>query len=94
MTVTKEDIVEQVAGIGFTRKKSIELVESLLEIMKASLERGEELLISGFGKFYVRRKAQRMGRNPKTGVEAVVQERSVVRFRCSPVLRDRMNAVD
>jgi integration host factor subunit alpha len=91
MTLTKEAILQGVAKKGFSRKQSVELVESLLEIIKASLERGEDILISGFGKFYVRKKAERMGRNPKTGLEAVVSERSVVRFRCSPLLRDKMN---
>ena len=91
MTFTKEEIVHEVAKAGFTRKKSVELVEGLLEIIKTTLEKGEELLISSFGKFYVSNKAERMGRNPKTGVEAVVSERRVVRFRCSPVLRDMMN---
>jgi integration host factor subunit alpha len=92
MTLTKEGIVQEVAKQGFTRKKSIELVEGLLEIIKECLESGEELLVSGFGKFYVREKAERLGRNPKTGVSAVVSERRVVRFRCSPVLRDKINS--
>ena len=91
MTFTKADIVEEVARIGFTRKKSVELVETLTEIIKKTLENGEELLISGFGKFYIRKKAKRTGRNPKTGEEAVVSERRIVGFKCSPVLRDRMN---
>ncbi|MCP4668091.1 MAG: integration host factor subunit alpha [Deltaproteobacteria bacterium] len=90
MTLTKEAISQEVSKKGFTRKRSVALVESLLEMIKASLERGEEVLISGFGKFYVRKKAERMGRNPKTGLEAVVSERRVVRFRCSPVLRDKL----
>ena len=91
MTLTKDTIFQDVAKKGFSRKESIELVESLLEIIKARLERGEDILISGFGKFYVREKAERMGRNPKTGLEAVVSERKVVRFRCSPILRKKMN---
>ncbi len=91
MTLTKEAIFQDVAKKGFSRKQSVELVEGLLEIIKAGLERGEDILISGFGKFYVRKKDERMGRNPKTGLEAVVSERRVVRFRCSPILRDKMN---
>ena len=91
MTLTKETIFQDVAKKGFSRNQAVKLVESLLEIIKARLERGEDILISGFGKFYVRNKAERVGRNPKTGLEAVVSERRVVRFRCSPILRDKMN---
>ena len=91
MTLTKEVIFQDVVEKGFSRKKSVQLVESLLEIIKAGLERGEDILITGFGKFYIRNKSERMGRNPKTGLEAVVTKRRVVRFRCSPILRDKMN---
>lgn len=91
MALTKADIVEEVNKIGFTRKKSFELVEAVLEIIKATLESGDELLITGFGKFSVRKKAERRGRNPKTGEDAIVSERSVVRFKCAPLLRDKIN---
>jgi len=92
MTLAKADIVETLAKNGFTKKKSIDMVESLLEIIKSNLERSENLLVSGFGKFYVREKAQRVGRNPKTGEEAIVSDRKVVRFKCSPVMRKKMNS--
>ena len=91
MTHTKEDIVQSVTKAGFTRSRAVDLVETMVDIIKHTLASGEELLISGFGKFYVRSKAARMGRNPKTGEEAVVSERRVVRFKCSPVLRDKIN---
>ena len=91
MTHTKEDIVQSVTKAGFTRSRAVDLVETMVDIIKDRLASGEELLISGFGKFYVRSKAARMGRNPKTGEEAVVSERRVVRFKCSPVLRDKIN---
>jgi integration host factor subunit alpha len=91
MTHTKEDIVQSVTKAGFTRSRAVDLVETMVDIIKDTLASGEELLISGFGKFYVRSKAARMGRNPKTGEEAVVSERRVVRFKCSPVLRDKIN---
>ena len=91
MTLTKAHIVEGLADKGFTKKEADRLVGTVLELIKSSLEGGEDVLISGFGKFSVREKARRMARNPKTGEEAVVDERRVVTFRCSPVLRAKMN---
>jgi integration host factor subunit alpha len=91
MTHTKEDIVRSVTNAGFTRSRAVALVETLVDIIKDTLANGEEVLISGFGKFYLREKVARMGRNPKTGEEALVSERRVVRFKCSPVLRDKIN---
>lgn len=91
MTLTKAEIVEGVAEKGFTKKEADRLVGKVLEIIKTTLEGGDDVLISGFGKFSVREKSKRMARNPKTGEEALVDERRVVTFRCSPVLRARMN---
>jgi integration host factor subunit alpha len=92
MTLTKADIIEEVAkASGFSRQKAVHVVEVLLEIIKGTLERGDDLLVSGFGKFSVKRKAQRMGRNPKTGEDAVVSQRKIVRFKCSGKLRDKIN---
>jgi integration host factor subunit alpha len=91
MTHTKEDIVRSVTRAGFTRSRAVALVETLVDIIKDTLATGDEVLISGFGKFYLREKVARMGRNPKTGEEALVSERRVVRFKCSPVLRDKIN---
>ena len=76
---------------GFTNKKSVEVVEILLEIMKSTLSSGEDLLISGFGKFQVRDKSDRLGRNPATGDSMVLKGRRVVTFKCSGKLRDRLN---
>jgi len=68
MTLTKVDIVESIAEQnGFPKNKSSEVVETLLEIIKKSLESGEDVLISGFGKFCVKKKKERRGRNPVTG---------------------------
>ena len=68
MALTKHDIVEQVYNeLGFTKNKSVEIVESLLELMKSTLESGDDLLVSGFGKFCVNDKKERKGRNPATG---------------------------
>ena len=92
MALTKIQIVEEVMkGNGFTRKKSTETVETLLELIKRSLESGEDVLISGFGKFCVREKKERKGRNPATGEALMLRPRKVVTFSCSGKLRDRIN---
>ena len=93
MALTKIQIIEKVMKRnGFTKKKSIETVETLLEIMKRTLESGEDVLISGFGKFKVRQKAERKGRNPATGEDMMLEPRKVVTFQCSGKLRDRVNS--
>jgi integration host factor subunit alpha len=91
MTLTKADIIEQVAKAGFTKKKSAQMVEGLTEIIKQNLEKGEDVLISGFGKFCVKEKGERRGRNPHTGDDLVLGERRVVTFKCSRVLRNNIN---
>ena len=91
MTLTKSDIIENLAKSGLTRKKSGEMLENLLEIIKKSLENGEDVLISGFGKFCIREKGKRRGRNPATGSDLMLNERRVVTFSCSPVLREKIN---
>jgi len=91
MALTKNDIVTRVHALGFTKKKSIEIVEVLLEIIKSSLEKSEDVLISGFGKFCVKQKEKRRGRNPATGDDLILKERKVVTFKCSGKLRDKIN---
>ena len=91
MALTKNKIVEQINDLGFTKKKSVDIVESLLEIIKGSLEHGEDVLISGFGKFCVKEKSQRRGRNPATGGALMLDGRRIVTFKCSGKLRDRIN---
>ena len=92
MTLTKAHVTESIYHqCGFSKSKSIRLIESLLEIMKGKLESGEEVLISGFGKFAVKEKNARRGRNPATGDDLTLEARRVVTFRCSPVLRGKMN---
>lgn len=91
MTLTKSDIVDDLAKAGFTRKRTVEILENLLEIMKQNLEKEEDVLVSGFGKFCVKKKGQRRGRNPATGEDLVLGERKVVTFTCSPVLRKKIN---
>ena len=91
MALTKNDIVTNVHELGFTKKKSVEIIETLLEIMKGTLEKGDDVLISGFGKFCVKQKKQRRGRNPATGADLMLKERKVVTFKCSGKLRDKIN---
>jgi len=91
MALTKNDIVTSVHELGFTKKKSVEIIETLLEIMKSKLEKSEDVLISGFGKFCVKQKQQRRGRNPATGDDLMLKERKVVTFKCSGKLRDKIN---
>lgn len=92
MALTKNDIVARVHELGFTKKKSVEIIESLLEIIKKNLEKSDDVLISGFGKFCVKNKNQRRGRNPATGSDLILRERKVVTFKCSGKLRDKINA--
>jgi integration host factor subunit alpha len=92
MTLTKASIIEMVAAEnGWSQKQSSEYVELLLEIMKRTLESGEDLLISGFGKFSVKNKKARRGRNPATNEDLMLEPRRVVTFKCSGKLRDRIN---
>jgi integration host factor subunit alpha len=92
MSLTKDDIVKALAKEnGYPLKHSVEIVETLLEIIKSILASGEDVLISGFGKFCVNEKRQRKGRNPATGEDMVLEARRVVTFRCSRQLRDKIN---
>ena len=91
-TLTKAHIVDAVAeSNGYTRKKSIETVETVLVLIKRSLESGEDVLISGFGKFCVKEKAERRGRNPATGEDMILKPRSVITFKSSGKLRGKIN---
>ena len=92
MALTKSDIIENIrTGNGFTLIKSTETVEILLEIIKSTLASGEDVLISGFGKFRVKQKAERKGRNPATGDDQMLPARKVVTFNCSGKLRKKIN---
>ena len=93
MALTKNDIVAAVHELGFTKKKSVDLIESLLEIIKSALETSEDVLISGFGKFCVKQKSERRGRNPATGQDLILKERRVVTFKCSGKLRNKINGM-
>ncbi len=92
MTLTKAQIVEMIAEQnGFAKNKSIEVVENLIEIIKHTLESGEDVLASGFGKFRVKEKGQRRGRNPASGSDLILSARKVVTFKCSGKLREKVN---
>ena len=92
MSLTKAQIVENIQNqTGLTKIKATETVETLLEIIKASLADGENVLVSGFGKFCIKGKKQRKGRNPATGDEMMLDERRVVTFKCSGKLREKIN---
>jgi len=92
MTRTKHDIVEQVYNeIGFPKNQSIEIVESLFELIKKTLASGEDVMISGFGKFCVKEKKERKGRNPATGENLMLKPRKVVTFKSSGKLRGKIN---
>jgi integration host factor subunit alpha len=91
-TVTRADLTEAVyQEVGLSRNESAQLVESVLETIAKTLAGGEAVKISSFGTFSVRDKAQRIGRNPKTGEEVPILPRRVLVFRASHVLKDRIN---
>ena len=91
MTPMKAHIVESIAEQnGYTKKESVIMIETLLGILKRTLESGEDVMVSGFGKFCVREKHGRQGRNPATGEDMMLRPRKTVTFRCSGILRDKM----
>jgi integration host factor subunit alpha len=93
MALTKAQIVSTIQNhLGLSRKRSSQLIEDLLEIIKKTLENDEDVLISGFGKFCVKQKSERKGRNPATGEDMMLAPRKVVTFKCSGKLRDKINA--
>jgi integration host factor subunit alpha len=93
MTLTKDQIVNEIEHQnGFTKTKSAEIVEIILELIKKTLESGEDVMVSGFGKFRVREKDQRRGRNPVTAEDMMLRPRKVVTFKCSGKLREKINS--
>lgn len=92
MTLTKDHLVSALAEAnGYPRNQAVELVETLLELIKSKLASGEDVLISGFGKFCVKEKHERKGRNPATGEDMKLAARRVVTFKCSGGLEDKIN---
>lgn len=93
MALTKNEVVAKIHDLGFTQKKSTEVIESLLEIIKSALTNGDDVLVSGFGKFCVKDKRPRRGRNPATGEDLLLRQRRVVTFKCSGKLRNKINGL-
>jgi integration host factor subunit alpha len=92
MTLTKNHIIDSIQeSLGFSRNRSAEVTETLLELIKRTMEDGDHLMISGFGKFNVKDKKSRRGRNPATGDDMMLAPRKVVTFVCSGKLRDKIN---
>jgi integration host factor subunit alpha len=92
MALTKTDIVDALSkDLRMTKNGSFEVVETVLDLIKKNLAEGEDVLISGFGKFCVRDKKQRKGRNPQSGAEMTLSRRRVVTFQCSGKLRNKIN---
>ena len=92
MTLTKSHLIDAIAEQnGFTKKQSTETVETILELIKSILASGDDVLISGFGKFCIKDKRERRGRNPFTGEDMMLSPRRVVTFKCSGKLRERVN---
>ncbi len=92
MTLTKLDFIQNVSDkLGLSKRDSSRIVESVLEIMKEQLSKGDTVKISGFGNFVVRDKKARKGRNPQTGNEMEISARRVLTFKSSPILRKTLN---
>lgn len=92
MALTKEKIIDSIYNqVGLSKNKSRLVAESVLEIIKHTLEKGDNILVSGFGKFVVKDKAARKGRNPQTKKDLRLRARKVIVFRTSGVLRKKIN---
>ena len=92
MSITKANLIDSICNNSDLQKQeSAIIVESFLEIIKRTLESGEDLLVSGFGKFCVKDKNKRRGRNPQTGDDLQINSRRVVTFKCSRTLRENLN---
>ena len=92
MTLTKYKLMAKIqTQMGLTKTEARQIVEQVLAIMKDTLAKGEDVLISGFGKFSVREKRARRGRNPQTKESLILSARKVVVFKASGILRQRMN---
>ena len=92
MTLTKADLAKKIADdCGFMRGEASEIVEKVLDLIKETLISGDEVMISGFGKWKVNSKHARRGRNPQTGEEMMLDSRKVVTWKYSPVLKEAVN---
>ncbi len=90
-TLTRADLAETInRKMGFSRSESLVMVETILDLIGSALEQGENVKISGFGSFVLRDKRERIGRNPKTGVEVPITPRRVMTFRASQLLKEKI----
>jgi integration host factor subunit alpha len=90
--MTKADIVERIMiNTGFSKPEAVDMFELVFSIMKDTLENGEDIMVSGFGKFAVKQKKDRKGRNPQTGEDLILEARRVLKFKPSPILRKIVN---
>ena len=88
MSLTKADMISKLFDqFGINKREAKELIDCFFETIKVSLENGEDVKVTGFGKFHILKKGRRPGRNPKTGEEVIIEPRSVVSFYCSQRLR-------
>jgi integration host factor subunit alpha len=95
MTITKDSLVEMVHNeVGLNKREAKELIECFFEQIKTSLEKGNDIKLSGFGNFMLRNKSPRPGRNPKTGEEVIISERRVVTFKSGLKLKSKLEAYD
>ena len=92
MTLTKADLINRLQNhCGFSKTQSTQIIENILELIKGTLASGEDVMISRFGKFCVKEKRERRGRNPHTGDDMILGHRRVVSYQCSGVLREKVN---
>ncbi len=90
--MTKADLIENVyLKTGFSKKESADIVETVFDLIKSTLEDGEKIKIAGFGNFVVKEKATRRGRNPQTGEEIEISARKILTFKPSQVLKNAIN---
>ena len=93
--MTKADLIENVyLKTGFSKKESAEIVETVFDLIKGTLEKGEKIKIAGFGNFVVKEKSTRRGRNPQTGEEIEISSRRILTFKPSQVLKSSINGED
>ncbi len=90
--MTKAEIIARIdEKVSFSKNQATDVVEATFEVIKGCLEKGENVMISGFGRFVVRGKNPRPGRNPKTGEEIIIKGRRVLTFKASPILKETIN---
>jgi len=91
-TITRNDVADQIfAEVGLSRRDSAEILDMVVDEIRTELQKGKDVKLSSFGTFSLRKKKARIGRNPKTGVEAAISPRTVISFKPSQLLRKKVN---